>query len=250
MEETFVEKLIKSIVNNRNMPKVQVEREFSPILEIFIESAMNELAKKEVIWEGEYRLIATEFPLHNQYPLEREKRGNDGQSVNIDFLLLNRTRNFWVFVELKTDSTSFKPSQYHHYKDKVIDRRDIKNKGELLYDFLKCLPDWSDKKYKYDKYIEKIEERLTACGLKDFSTLNDIKLIYIAPKELTKENPHRGYKGKKAIESLTTNSENEKFITFEDLKNHNNIEHEFKSEWKTITEQLIALDYKDETKIL
>jgi hypothetical protein len=242
MEENFVEELIKSIIGNRYVPKAQVEREFSPILEIFIESVMNELAKNSVIWGGEYKLIASEFPLHNKYPLEREKRGDDGKSVNIDFLLLNRTSNFLVFIELKTDSTSFKPSQYHDYKDKIIDRRDIKNKGELLYEFLKCLPDWSNKRYKYDKYIEKIEERLTACGLKDLSTLDDIKLIYIAPKELKKENPHRGYKGKKAIESLTKNKENERFVTFEDLKNHNNIEHKFKSEWKTITEYLIELD--------
>lgn len=41
----FVETLINSIIDNRNMPKVQVEREISPILDIFMPDILNQLIR-------------------------------------------------------------------------------------------------------------------------------------------------------------------------------------------------------------
>jgi hypothetical protein len=225
MEETFVKELICSIVKSKDMPKVQVEREFSPILEIFIESAMNELAKNKVVWEGEYKLIAPEFPLNN------EEDGNL-RSVNIDYLLVNSRENYLVFVELKTDSHSFETEQYDLYK-RIIEKKDTKN----LYHFLSTL---QHKKYK--NYKEIVDEKLKKLHLDGLKNINDIKLIYIAPAELTKENKHRGNAGKEAIKSLMTNSEDEKFVTFADLEKYNSIEHDFIDEWKIITKELKNLD--------
>jgi len=105
-EMEFIKKLVKSIVDNKDMPKVQVEREISPILEIFIENLMSDLAKNKLFIErGSYKLVAPEFPLDNG---KKEKGKNNQRSTNIDFLLLNKNTKTLYFVELKTDSKSFK----------------------------------------------------------------------------------------------------------------------------------------------
>jgi hypothetical protein len=223
MKKNFVEELIKTIVDNRYMPKVQVEREFSPILEIFIESVMNELAKKNVIWGGEYKLIASEFPLNNG-------ENNNLRSVNIDYLLVNISTKDLVFVELKTDSHSFDQKQYELYKT-IIE----KNNSKELYDFLSKL---KHPKYKiYKKEI--VDKNLKELDLAGFEKVRGIKLIYIAPQKLKGENKYRGSDGKEAIEYIKNSG---KFVTFEDLRNHNDITSEFKDEWKIITKHLIELD--------
>jgi hypothetical protein len=225
-ERTFVEKLIVSIVENKDIPKVQVERALSPILEIFIESVMNELANKGVIWKGEYELIAPEFPLDNG-----EK--DNARSTNIDFLLFNKSERSLVFVELKTDSRSFDTKQYKLYKKCIENKR-----GEDLYAFLNKLGH-----EKYKKYKKKIDEKLKEIQLDGLEQVSEIKIVYLAPKKLTEENKHRGKAGREAIENLTKkNGDLEKFVTFEDLENNNIIKHEFKEEWKIITKHIQELN--------
>jgi hypothetical protein len=231
MEKKFIEELISFIVDKRNSPKVQVERALSPILEIFIESVMNELANKGVIWEGEYELIAPEFPLDN------EEEGNL-RSTNIDFLLFNKSESFLVFVELKTDSHSFNTKQYEQYEKYITE-----NKSEDLYAFLYKLANDKYQKYydKYQKYKEKIDKKLEDLKLVGLERVS-IKIIYIAPKKLTKENKHQGEDRRKAIANLTENRDVERFVTFEDMKNNNTINHKFAEEWEIITKYIEKLD--------
>ncbi|RLA72160.1 MAG: hypothetical protein DRG24_03760 [Epsilonproteobacteria bacterium] len=211
----FVETLIKSIVDNKDMPKVQVEREISPILEIFIESFMNNLAINNKVEEGTYKFIAPEFPLSNE--------DENNRSVNIDYLLLNEKSNTLYFIELKTDSSSFKLSQYEYYKNTIHNKTTTE-----LYNFLKDLENKKYKNYKIKVVDESISEE-------EFKKIKHIKLIYLAPKKLTLENTRRSGAGQDAINSI-------EFITFEDLHMFNDIDHEFSAEWNVITSHLVKLD--------
>lgn len=220
MEMKFVKTLVESIVKNKDMPKVQVEREISPIIEIFIEGFMDELAKNNKIDEGAYKLIAPEFPLSN--------KDDNHRSKNIDFLVLNKDTNVLYFVELKTDSSSFKLEQYTYYKD-IINNKSTTE----LYEFLESL-----KNVKYKDFKENIiDENITKS---DFQNIKKMKLIYLAPKKiLTRQ---WGSKNKSAIDNMLKKDTSVSFISFEDLNQFNNINHEFNDVWKIITSILVGLD--------
>ena len=208
----FIKEFVGSIVKNKDMPKVQVEREISPILEMFIEGFMNELAKNGKIREGRYKFIAPEFPLSNV--------DNNDRSVNIDFLLLNTDTNTFYFVELNTDSSSFKLEQYQYYVD-VINNKS----SSELYDFLGGLKNVKYKNYK--DMINITEEQ--------FKSIKEIELLYIAPKRLTVPNKRRKEEAREALKNIN-------FITFEDLDTFNNIDSKYDEIWKEITPILLALD--------
>ena len=214
MEMKFIKDLVGSIVKNKDMPKVQVEREISPILEMFIEGFMDELGRNGKVAEGSYKFIAPEFPLSNEDDSHR--------SVNIDYLLLNKDTNTLYFIELKTDSSSFKLEQYHYYLDVIGNKSTIE-----LYDFLGSL-----KNTKYKNYKKEIDQNITE---EEFKNIRKIELIYLAPKKLTLPNKRRNEKGQKAIEEIN-------FITFEDLDEFNNINSEYSTIWKEITPILVDLD--------
>lgn len=214
----FIEKLVSLIVDNAKMPKVQVERAISPVLEIFIESVMNELAKGKVIKEGEYKLIAPEFPINNE-------EDNNSRSVNIDFLLYNESGKSLIFLELKTNSVGFDIKQFKRYKDAVRDK-------DKLYAFLCNL-----KNPKYKRYTTQVNKKLSNLGIPEFKGVNNIDIIYLAPKRM--KDRKWSSENKSAIEEIGKMGH---IITFEDLDKYNNIEHEFKNEWKIITEILRKLD--------
>lgn len=214
MEMKFIKDLVGSIVKNKDMPKVQVEREISPILEMFIEGFMDELGKNRKIAEGSYKFIAPEFPLSSEDDSHR--------SVNIDYLLLNKDTNTLYFIELKTDSSSFELEQYHNYLDVINNKSTIE-----LYDFLGSL---KNTKYKY--YKKGIDENITE---EEFKSIRKIELVYLAPKKLTLPNNRRKEEGQKAISEIN-------FITFEDLNDFNNINSEYSKIWKVITPILVDLD--------
>lgn len=213
-ELEFIEVLIGSIISNRDMPKVQVERELSPILEIFIEGFMNELASNKKIDAGDYKFIAGEFPL---------SRDDDNQiSTNIDYLMINQ--NTLYFIELKTDSSSFKLEQYEQYKN-IIDH----STPQSLFEFASQL-----KNPKYKKFYENLSKKLKEHSIKS-ENIEKIKLIYLAPKKLTIPNQRRSQSGQEAIKEI-------KFITFEDLHSCSLSGHRFSKVWEVITPYLIQLD--------
>ena len=211
-EIDFIKLLVHSIVENKDMPKVQVEREISPILEIFLESFINTLAKNKQIGSGNYKFIAPEFPLSTE--LEND------QSFNIDFLMCKNKTLY--LVELKTDSSSFHYHQLNRYENVM------KQNPKKLFNFLLKL---ENKKYK--NLVDNINKK----GYENFDEFENIKLIYIAPKKLLTKK--WGENNKQAIEKLQ-NIYN--VITFEDLDKYNNIEHTYQHIWQTITPILKVLD--------
>ena len=225
----FVEKLISSIIENRHMPKVQVEREISPILDIFIEDILESASKfNQNIDKGTYRFIAPEFPLQS-LKLENNKKTN--RSTNIDYLLLNEDTQDLYFVELKTDSSSFKYEQFEIYEDLISTKSLMPNE---LYDFLsKSLT--STKYQNLKKFILEKMNFNKDSKENPFDNIKNIKLVYIAPRKMFE----RQWKGKnnRAIRSIENNHS---IINFHDFKN---IEvSKYKDEWKYIRKYLAQLD--------
>jgi hypothetical protein len=107
MSNFFLENLMKEIVDEGMLiPKFQVERCISPILSLFLENIL-----ETKFPENQYELIMPEFPIRKGM-LNGE---NDNQSTNIDYLLFNKTENKFTFLELKTDSKSYKYEQLKIY---------------------------------------------------------------------------------------------------------------------------------------
>ncbi|MDR2814567.1 MAG: hypothetical protein LBB79_07960 [Prevotellaceae bacterium] len=219
MNNSFTEALLAKIMGNRYVPKSQVERQLSPIIDIFLESAIQKLADENIIWSGKYRLLAAEFPFHNQHPLGEGNRSREALSVNIDFLAMDISSKTIILIELKTDCKSMKGEQLSLY-DAIL-RSDCPDKGKRLSEFLDIL---KDKNPKYVQHVNSINEIENDCHCK-LSDLNDIRLLYIAPKKL-----------------MIPQSENVKHISFSDLYNHNDISHPFKEDWKIVTEIMQELD--------
>jgi len=217
----FLEDLIKNIVANRLLPKIQVERQISPIFEIFIESLINCLAQDiniKKVKEGKYRFIASEFPLQT----ENEEYGNL-RSSNIDFLLFNETEKSLLFVELKTDSSSFDLNQYTHYLA-VIEGIQNNNSAAGMYTFLKSL---QNDKYRY--YKEYIVDANIQAAL--WSEIESADVLYIASQSI--KDRQWGHIKRAAINTIP-------FIHFCDLPEQ--IEHDYAEKWELIRENLLPLD--------
>ncbi|RLA07781.1 MAG: hypothetical protein DRQ51_04915 [Gammaproteobacteria bacterium] len=225
-DNKFLKELMGTIIGNKDMPKVQVEREIAPILDIFIKSVFNKLAEKGKIDEGNYILIGAEFPFDNEENSKNKRENSKNKrSKNIDYLLLNEDKNILYFVELKTDSNSFCIKQYNRYK-KVIKR--IENKSaEFLYTFLGRLTN-----PKYKEYKEKIVKKLPEYK---WSQIKQAKLVYLAPKRI--KDRKWGKENKDAIKEIEGNNI---LLNFKDMPI---IElNTFSNEWNIIRRYLKELD--------
>lgn len=172
----FLEKLMEIIVNDGvKTPKAQVERYLSPILTIFLE----EILKSK--FGNEYHMIAPEFPI-KKGTIGETNRPN--QSTNIDYLMFNSTQNKFTFIELKTDSSSFKPSQLDIYNQlEKISLEENKVFGQLLYDDLLEIKKASSYKDKYQYLIEKKWDT-------SLNSINEMEIIYLVPAKTKLKEKH------------------------------------------------------------
>lgn len=198
----FLDVLMQTVIKSKDIPKAQVERYVSPILEIFIASALSKILDKKI------ELIMPEFPI---------KKEENNQSTNIDYLLTSEDEI--IFLELKTDTTSSNDGQMKVY-EKLRSRDSL---GEDLHNDFEEIKNNSSKKKKYETHQALIKDKLN-----NLKKLHKLKIVYLIPKQLK--------------ESIKFNTENKTVITFEDLYNHRDIEHDFSSEWGKITTYLKALD--------
>lgn len=206
---SFLEAHLKYLMEDARLtPKVQLERAVGPLLTHFIDRAMSglTLSPQNADLAGQYRLICCEFPL---------KKSNN-QSTNVDWLLLNETRDYLVFLELKTDVNSISNDQ-------------LKSYGPYLRETLK-----------FEKNIAKISEasrhelkyehqrrKLTKLW-ENVSELSSSKLVYLAPSSALIEDP---------AQDLCSQFHK---ISFADLPE--NIEGDYAKEWSIIRRYLLRLD--------
>lgn len=204
----FLEKLMQVIVDEGTQtPKAQVERYISPILGIFLEEILKKTFHKE------YQMIVPEFPIRDGMI---HKEGTN-QSTNIDYLMFNKTDNKFVFIELKTDSKSFKLSQFDIYQElKDLCKNSNEIFGNQLFESLEKIKKHSIAKTKYQYLIDKLNV------IPSVKTINDMEIIYLVPaKTKLKEKQDLG------------------ILYFNDLPTELPL---FSKEWKIILEYLKKLD--------
>ncbi len=206
-EETelmFVEALMRHIIDQVNIPKVQVERAVGPILGMFIDKALSKHLGADV------KMICAEFPL-------RKKDRGDWQSSNIDWLLYNATDRELVFLELKTAGTIEK-EQAHFYLSLI---EEIAPNTSSLVSTVDGIHKASRAKNKYDEVLACIEPR------ERFSDCTRARLVYLVPK------------WRRANWSDVLNG-NATILSFEDLRE--DIGTEFPRIWAVIRKYLLQLD--------
>ena len=204
----FLEKLMRTIIDEGvKIPKAQVERYISPILTIFLPELLSK------IYSNEYTMIMPEFPIR----IGRIKKGSSSnQSKNIDYLLYNKTKNIFTFLELKSDSKSFKKSQLKIYQDlqDICGEKTINQKfGMLLQEDLITIHKATRLKSKYQYILDKWQDR--------YNLVNDMEIIYLVP------------------EKVKNKVEGNLVLSFNDLPQKLNL---YNKEWSIIRDYLIKLD--------
>lgn len=205
----FVEKMMDSILEGAKIPKVQVERAVAPIIGVFIDSLLTKYFSLDDKYSGTYELIAPEFPLKKE----------NNQSTNIDYLLINIEKKFMVFLELKTDVSSFKKEQadiYLGYKQRVHD-----NTALVLYEDLLKIQEASIKKSKYQYLADKCSKYIDV-----MKQLNELIIVYLVPEPI-----------KKQVKEI---SEIDSVMAFKELPI--NIKDDYVKYWEIIREYLTKLD--------
>ncbi len=217
MATEFIKHLIKNIVDNRDMPKVQVERELSPILDIFMPDILTDIVAEE---SDKYKHILSEFPLQS---LKYENNKQTNRSVNIDSLLLKNDDTL-VFLELKTDDTSYHQEQCDRYR-KVIEKIE-NNSAAFLFDFLEKLAKISSKKKKYRSALKAIESKFNIDELKK---IDKAVLIYIVPKSTKKR-------------LLKNNIEVDTIMDFTDISQAK--VSKYSNVWSIVSQTIVQLDFE------
>lgn len=158
MNKRFLEDLFKLLINNKSIPNYQAERRIDIFINYFLERILSEYLKEKVDF------ICPEFPLKNK---------DNNRSTKLDYLC--KTQNEIVFVELKTDTASFKESQACLYFETSWN----KCKGDLP-----LIKSNSNYKAKYDNLINLVNSV-------SFLSEPTIKVIYIAPLKDIEQSPFK-----------------------------------------------------------
>lgn len=166
MHETFIEILMDQIMEATMIPKAQVERAVGPILNLFLADVLTATLQNDPELSGGIVMVCPEFPL---------KKTHNRQSTNIDWLMLNETRQMLLFVELKTSDTSVNAGQNAIYQERI--RQVSEQGGGFLLSDLEELRDASSESGKY-QYL--IDQRIAPFRDQIIAT-RAAQLLYLVP---------------------------------------------------------------------
>lgn len=160
----FLRLLLLRLVADKQLPKMQFERPFSPFIQPFLTDIVN------TVILGEATYVAPEFPLKND---------ESYQTTNADHLLhvLGRDgTSSWVLVEIKTDSGSVDLPQLGRY---LAARQ--KGFDALLQDVL-AVRDHSMAKAGYTELLGRIDKLR--------SSTEALEIVYLSPQTLMSASPY------------------------------------------------------------
>ena len=209
MSKTFIESLMNHIMEATMIPKAQLERAVGPILSMFLAQVLTDTLQDDPEMSGEIKMVCPEFPL---------KKSGNRQSTNIDWLMLNSSREMLLFVELKTSDTSVNANQNAIYHQK---QGEVRNQGGgFLIRDVEILRDASNESGKYSYILEQRiaphQDLITRC--------RDARLLYIVPASAQRK--MTGYA--------------DKVITFGNLAKK--ISKPYPDDWEVIHTHLCKLD--------
>ena len=153
----FTESIFELLLENKSLPYYQAERRIDIFVNLFLSEILNYSLKKTGI-----QYVLPELPL---------KKEMGHRSTKVDYLCFDSNEKIIYFVELKTDSNSFKGGQldiYQAYKT-----------WEQCQSDIKAITKISKAKPKF----EKLNMKLHSLNLLDESSSSyKIKIVYIAPE--------------------------------------------------------------------
>ena len=204
----FVQALMLHIMEQVNVPKVQVERAVGPILGMFIADVLS--AK----FQDKLEMISPEFPLRKS----SSAVSDTCQSTNIDWLLYSTMNDEFLFLELKTTDTTYKQEQAEIYL--TVMRKIWASGSRFLVEDLERIASVSGEYGKYRRILARVEAdpRYVNC--------RKARLVYLAPEVMRRQ-----------CASLGSDAT---FLSFAELPV--DIEHQFAPEWKVIRDHLVQLD--------
>lgn len=214
-QDDFVNDLMKHIIEGVKIPKVQVERAINPILSLFIENVLDKYFENNNNYSGSFKLVSPEFPLKKE----------NNQSTNIDYLLVNNSKQLLVFFELKTDISSLDIEQMHRYleyKRIISDRTALILKANLSQ-----ISNASSKSSKYNYIVSRFDS-----AIKNAEKIKNVIIIYLVPKAIKDQIKEKGI-----IDFV---------LNYGDLPK--DIDHKYSNYWKDVRNNLLDLDNFFKTK--
>ena len=159
----FTESIFELLLENKSLPYYQAERRIDIFINLFLAEILNHSLKKTGI-----QYLLPELPL-------KKEMGN--LSTKVDYLCFDRNEKTIYFVELKTDSNSFKGGQFDIYQT-------YQTWGQCQSD-IKAITKISKAKHKF----EKLNKKLHSLNLLDESSSSyKVNIVYIAPESGTLRN--------------------------------------------------------------
>ena len=153
--DAYLAEALQRLTKNKQLPKYEFERAVDAFLGVFVPDIVG-LALGE---SGNLKLLAQEFPL--------KKEGNN-QSKNVDYVLHSAATSDrpWVFLELKTDTSSANPDQALFYAEHIDDK--------TMEELLKNVEKLRDVNEKYAAVLECFAAYRPADG--------QIRMVYLTPQ--------------------------------------------------------------------
>lgn len=163
IKELTIKDLLDKIIEYNDLPKFQVERALSPILSFYIEKIISIKSDNDDI-----ELISPEFPL---------KKKENNQSNNIDYLLVDKTDESIILVELKTNKrASIKDVLEHQSNYEFFINRIESERAGFLFKELELILPKSNQEEKYE-YLKEKAKNIN-------KNINKGKIIYFVPDNI------------------------------------------------------------------
>jgi hypothetical protein len=215
VETSFLEELMRHLIDQMKIPKVQVERAIAPILGIFIADALS-------TEDDRLDMICAEFPLRiAEFPLCK-KDGQSRKSTNIDWLLYSATHKRLVFLELKTtDAVNTKQADKYRAVIKEINAEIKAGRSVTVFDDVTEIKGGSRRKEKYAEVLGNCKGKNERC-----LDIEEAKLVYLVPE----------YRAEKWRQVLVAEAQ---VLIFKELPPEIR---RFPSAWKIIRKHLVQLD--------
>lgn len=211
----FFTALMEHLMQGTMIPKVQVERSIGPIIGFFLTHALATKPDEDIV------MLCPEFPI--------QKAGSN-QSTNIDWLMLDLSKQELLLVELKTTDTTFRPEQAATY-------RELQNKiaragsAAFLLDDLETIGAASQERGKYQNVRNMLAQGFGVSDDRLREALGRCKrarVIYLAP-DVSKP------------KDWPTSEQGWEWMSFADLPTSLN-EHDYADQWPAIRSSLVSLD--------
>ena len=170
----FFEALVGEIMRGAMIPKVQLERSISPLIGFFLPEAVCPLLGDDIV------MLCPEFPIRKT----RLDASDNNSSTNIDWLLLDCATNELIFLELKTNDTTFSHEQFGTYRA-LLETIQKEGSAEFLLDEIQSIKQASKQTEKYEIALEYMGERSEKSDeelQQAFRLCKRARVVYLAPR--------------------------------------------------------------------